>query len=250
MAGDRRDDDAGSIAWPGFVDILSSVLMMFLFFIMITSFVMFAMNSKLRKKMQEESKRHIEEAVSGELREKLEELLAGDVTVEELRKMIDNPEEFQNTSNEAIEKLEEKNVVLNNEVTELKKVLEQVKKPTTEGTDQTSKVGEDNSLLIIYANNDVSLSEQTTKVIEAYIQSVGDKLKGRKFNVRIVTSDNPNAASISLSREISLARSLNVRNVLLKQNIVSSSIEVSYSKPQVIDDTHNWLKVMVEVDDS
>lgn len=249
MAGDRRDDDAGSIAWPGFVDILSSVLMMFLFFIMITSFVMFAMNSQLRRKMQEESKRHIEEAVSGELREKLEKILAGDITVEELRKMLDRPEDFQNAS-QALEKLEEENVVLNNEVTELKKVLEQVKKQTSAGTEQASRVAEDNSLLIIYSNNDVSLSEQTSKVIEAYIQTVSEKLKGRKFNVRILTSDNPNAASISLSREISLARSLNVRNVLLKQSIDSSVIEVSYSKPQVIDDTHNWLKVMVEVDDS
>lgn len=249
MAGDRRDDDAGSIAWPGFVDILSSVLMMFLFFIMITSFVMFAMNSQLRKKMQEESKRHIEEAVSGELREKLQKLLAGDVSVEELRQMLENPQPLQENT-EAVTKLEEQNLALNNEVTELKKVLEQVKKQTTAGTEQASRVAEDNSLLIIYSNNDVSLSEQTTKVIEAYIQTVGEKLKGRKFNVRILTSDNPNAASISLSREISLARSLNVRNVLLKQNILSAAIEVSYSKPQVIDDTHNWLKVMVEVDDS
>jgi hypothetical protein len=249
MAGDRRDDDAGSIAWPGFVDILSSVLMMFLFFIMITSFVMFAMNSQLRKKMQEESKRHIEEAVSGELREKLQKLLAGDVSVEELRQMLENPQPVQENT-EAVTKLEEKNLALNNEVTELKKVLEQVKKQTTAGTEQASRVAEDNSLLIIYSNNDVSLSEQTTKVIEAYIQTVGEKLKGRKFNVRILTSDNPNAASISLSREISLARSLNVRNVLLKQNILSAAIEVSYSKPLVIDDTHNWLKVMVEVDDS
>lgn len=249
MAGDRRDDDAGAIAWPGFVDILSSVLMMFLFFIMITTFVMFSMNAQLRKRMHEESKQQIAQAVSGEMRKKLEQLLAGDVTVEELLKKLEHPSEL-NPDSSNLEKIEGENVVLNHEVSELRKIVEQVKREATEGTEQNTKVGEDNSLVIIFTNNDVSLSEQTTQVIESYIDALSEKLKDRKFNVRIQTSDNPNAASISLSREISLARSLNVRNVLLRQDIASSAIEVNYSKPKSIDDTYNWLKVMVVIDDS
>ena len=48
MAGDRRDDDAGAIAWPGVVDMLSSVLVMFLFFILITKFAMYSLNAQCR----------------------------------------------------------------------------------------------------------------------------------------------------------------------------------------------------------
>ena len=33
----RREDDFGAIAWPGFVDILSAVIIMFVFFVMITA---------------------------------------------------------------------------------------------------------------------------------------------------------------------------------------------------------------------
>lgn len=34
---DNSDDDLGAIAWPGFVDILSSVIIMFVFFLMIVA---------------------------------------------------------------------------------------------------------------------------------------------------------------------------------------------------------------------
>lgn len=34
---DSEDDDMGTIAWPGFVDILSSVIIMFVFFLMIVA---------------------------------------------------------------------------------------------------------------------------------------------------------------------------------------------------------------------
>jgi len=35
--GDRREDDLSAIAWPGFVDILSSVIIMFVFFLLIVA---------------------------------------------------------------------------------------------------------------------------------------------------------------------------------------------------------------------
>lgn len=248
MSGDRRDDDAGAIAWPGFVDILSSVMIMFLFFMLITSLVMFGMNIEYRKKMRKETEAKFSELVSEELKEKLKELLSGDETVETLLKKLDNEQTLEKMS-EKSDALEKENTTLNQEVTELQKIVEQVKKDVSEGTEQNTKVGDDNSLVIIYSKNDVSLSEQTTKVIEAYIDNLSKKFEGRAFDVRIVSSDNPNAASISLSREISLARALNVRNVLLKQAINSKHIEVSYSKPTSIDGTYNWLKVVVTVDD-
>ncbi len=249
MPGDRRDDDAGAIAWPGFVDILSSVMIMFLFFMLITSIVMYGLNIQFREEMKKQNEQKLSELVSEELREKLKELLSGDETVEELLKKLEDQMQMDNVA-QVKEKLQQENDVLANEVAELQKVVEQVQKDVSEGTEQATKVGEDNSLLIIFSNNDVSLSGQTTKVIDSYIEAISEKLKGKKFNVRILTSDNPNAASISLSREISLARSLNVRNVLLKQSVDSSAIEVNYSKPKSIDETYNWLKVMVEVDDS
>lgn len=249
MPGDRRDDDAGAIAWPGFVDILSSVMIMFLFFMLITSIVMYGLNIQFREEMKKQNEQKLSELASEELREKLKELLSGDETVEELLKKLEDQMQMDNVA-QVKEKLQQENDVLANEVAELQKVVEQVQKDVSEGTEQATKVGEDNSLLIIFSNNDVSLSEQTTKVIDSYIEAISEKLKGKKFNVRILTSDNPNAASISLSREISLARSLNVRNVLLKQSVDSSAIEVNYSKPKSIDETYNWLKVMVEVDDS
>ena len=38
---DRREDDLSAIAWPGFVDILSAVIIMFVFFLMIVATALF-----------------------------------------------------------------------------------------------------------------------------------------------------------------------------------------------------------------
>ncbi len=244
MAGDRRDDDAGAIAWPGFVDILSSVLMMFLFFILITTFVMYALNAQSRKRMEAETQQKIDMAVSAEMKKKIDDLIAGNITPEQLKASLDQGITVENPIKKT-EALEEQNSALNLEVEELKKVLEQVRGEMTTGTDQKTEIKDDNSLLILYNKNDVNLSEQTISVIEAYLDQVLMKADGRPLKFRLVTSDNPHAQTLSVSREISLARSLNVRNVLIREKVTSDHVEIEYSKPQEIDSGYNWLKIMV-----
>ena len=39
--GDRREDDLSAIAWPGFVDILSATVIMFVFFLLVVASVLF-----------------------------------------------------------------------------------------------------------------------------------------------------------------------------------------------------------------
>lgn len=242
MAGDRRDDDAGAIAWPGFVDILSSVLMMFLFFILITTFVMYALNAQSRKRMEAETQQKIDMAVSKEMKKKIDELIAGNITPEQLKASLDEGITVDNPA-EQTEVLEEQNSALNLEVEELKKVLEQVRGEMTTGKDQKTEIKEDNSLVILYNKNDVNLSDQTITVIEAYLDQVLQSADGHPVSFRLVTSDNPHAQTLSVSREISLARSLNVRNVLIREKVKPDHVEIEYSKPQEIDSGYNWLKI-------
>ncbi len=249
MAGDRRDDDAGAIAWPGFVDILSSVLMMFLFFILITTFVMYSLNAQSRKKMEAETQKRIDVAVSAEMKKKIEELLAGKITPEELKASLEEDIHVE-PQKDADQALEQQNTALNMEVEELKKVLEQVRGEMTSGTDQRTEIKEDNSLVILYNKNDVNLSDQTIAVIEAYLDQVLQKAGGRPVAFRLITSDNPHAQTLSVSREISLARSLNVRNVLIREKVAPNQVEVEYSKPQEIDSGYNWLKISVAADEN
>ncbi len=245
---DRRDEDAGSIAWPGFVDILSAVIIMFVFFVMITSIVMYALNVEFQEQMKKENERKVSEMVSEQFQEKLENILSGDVSYQELKDRL----EYEITIDEMTEqrqKLEQENTSLSYEMEELEKVIEQIKADMAEGTEQETKIGSDNSLLIIFQKNDITLSEQTIKVVETFVSNVIENNEGTRLNVKLLTSDNPNAQSISVSRELSLARSLNVRNVLLKDLMVAEQIEISYAKPTEIEETYNWLKVVIQADE-
>ncbi|MCB1680838.1 MAG: hypothetical protein KDI65_02785 [Alphaproteobacteria bacterium] len=249
MSGDRRDDDAGAIAWPGFVDILSSVMIMFLFFMLITSIVMFALNIEYRKKLKEESEKKFAEIVSTELKDKLSELLSGNITVDQLKDKLEYESIVDDLSNKT-ETLQHQNTALNIQIDELEKVLEQVRSDTVQGTEQRTNVSKDNNLVIMFNNNDITLSKETIAVVEAYMQAVLKHSDGKKLTFRLLTSDNPNAQTISVSREVSLARSLNVRNVLIRGSIPTEQVNIEYSKPESIDDSYNWLKIVVEIDDS
>ena len=51
------EGDLGDVAMPGFVDILSSVVTVFMFFMLITSVTMFFLSLKMKKTVVAESKK-------------------------------------------------------------------------------------------------------------------------------------------------------------------------------------------------
>jgi len=77
-----EDGDLNEVAMPGFVDILSSVITVFMFFMLITSAVMFFLSLQIKKNAVEEIKKAQEEASKKASDAKSE-------TTEEIQKLLE-----------------------------------------------------------------------------------------------------------------------------------------------------------------
>ena len=92
------DGDLNAVAMPGFIDILSSVITVFMFFMLITSAVMFFLSMKIKKDAQEEVKQakddakkkeaEAKDAMTKEMKDLLEKLKNNQITIEQLSQMI------------------------------------------------------------------------------------------------------------------------------------------------------------------
>ena len=99
-------DDLNAVALPGFIDILSSVITVFMFFMLITSAVMFFLSMKIKKQSEEEVKQaknetkqaHAEVKKVGDqtkiemtyqVKDLLEQLKRGEITVDQLGKIME-----------------------------------------------------------------------------------------------------------------------------------------------------------------
>lgn len=244
MPGDRRDDDTGSIAWPGFVDILSAVIIMFVFFVMIMAIVMYVLSVEFKKQIKAENDQVVMEMVDSQFKEQMKNVLTGEVSIQELKEKFEYEIKIDELA-EQRQKLKKENTSLTYEVDELYDVIDQIKADMSKADEQNTTRKNDN-LVIMYTKNDITISEQTQKLIEAHLKEFMKKHNTKNVRVRLQSSDNPNAPTISVSRELSLARSLNARNVFLKNAIGSENVSIEYVKAEKIEDSYNWIKIILE----
>ncbi len=242
---DRRDEDSGAIAWPGFVDILSAVIIMFIFFVMITSIIMFFLSLEFKKNISKKNDERVQELVSKEMSDLIKELNAGKITIEQIKNNMDKEEQVQTLEAEN-NKLTREKLELAHEIENLTGAIDQIKADFSDSEDQNIELI-DNYMTILFKYNDISLSEETTDAIIKYIETSILNKKIKKYSIKILACDNPNAPTISVSRELSLARILNIRNVFINRGIDTDAFSVKFVKPQDINGSYNWIKIGVGI---
>jgi len=232
---DRREDDIGAVAWPGFVDILSAVIIMFVFFVMITAIVMFVMSVQNQEAMESENEKKVQEEISN-LKEKI--LIESQANPQEFSLQVQKVTEIQNLS--------EENEKLNEQVQDLSATVEQLKADLAETKDQDALLGSDEkSLIILYKNNEISLSPAVENTIREFVNSQTSET-GKLPQITLETGDAPNASAVSVVRELSLARTLNIRNVMLSEDIDPGKVKVVYTEAEKVEDSYHWVRIKIE----
>ena len=236
---DRRDEDSGAIAWPGFVDILSAVIIMFVFFVMITAIVMFVMSVENKKQMEAESEKKVIEEVES-LKQQL--MVIQEMTPEQFTLQMQKAAKVQNLS--------EENQRLNEEIVSMNSEIKQLKADLAESKDQNTVLDEDNNeMIVLYNKNEMSLSPATKTMLEEFLKKNPRTGEGQP-RIVLETGDAPDSSSVSLMRELALARTLNIRNVMLEQEAVGADqISVTYTESEKIKDSYHWVKVKIQYDE-
>ena len=217
---DRRQDDMAAQAWPGYVDILSATVIMFVFFVMVIVVVLYLYTIKFTSTVQQQAEKRIQETIE----------------------QIETPENLEiQKSNKVkeISDLEKQKQTVKEEVQALEKEVEQLSAGLEAGRKQKVIVNE-KTITILFTDNAISLTNDTINEIVKFLA-----LYPNASNIDILAGDNPLAVTQSSERKTILARMLNVRNIVLDKDFRPDQITINYVEPEQVESSYNWVKMVI-----
>jgi|TARA_R110002126_G_C10490909_1_gene504532 hypothetical protein len=248
MAGGDDDDMSGN-AWPGFVDILSATVIMFVFFVMITAILMSVMSMDYREQIKAASENEITE----EVQQFVDRIVSGELSVEEVQQSLGNRAKIDALVREK-DTLEKKiraeaaaKNLIQKELVEKNAQIEQRASALSYTDEQGYKETEDGmSVYVTYNRNGVTLIEETITSLKAFLRGHQKRTGQENLHVSVLAAENPNAPTISVTRKIALSRALTIRNVFLANGVTSNNISIKYAKPKEVDDTYDWVQIRID----
>lgn len=249
MAGAGDDDDQSGNAWPGFVDILSATVIMFVFFVMITAILMSVMSMDYREKVKSAS----EAEVTEEIQQFVDRVVSGEISVEEIQQSLGNRatidalvREQKNLEKKIRDQAAAKQLIQK----ELIEKTAQIEQRATDliYTDDQKYIESDDgkAVFVTYNRNAVTLTEETINTLKAFLRGHQKRTGQENMRVSILAAENPNSPTITVTRKVALSRALTIRNVFLANGVTSNNISIKYAKPKEIESTYDWVQIKVE----
>jgi len=230
--------------WPGFVDALSNVVLTLVFVLVIFVFALAMASSNVAQRMekiadQEKTQEDAKAAMTQKIQELVKNNAGTGISMEDLKNQVDETD--------IIKKLVDQN---NNLTQNLARAAEQIQllhNTLGKSNEQDINVTSDGTeLIIMFGDNGISISGETSKKIATYLQNLGKAMGTKPYRLTVEAPDNPRTASISMSREMTLGRNLNVRNVLLANKVPPGNIKLRNVAPQVYGNGYNWVRIRAE----
>jgi cell division protein FtsB len=203
-------DDVESIAWPGFVDILSATIMMFMFFVLIIAVALFF---------------HVLNFTG-----KLDSTTATESIAEVKQQVVELEEEN--------EELREKISGLNQKALEIDAQFSE-----TQG-DQRFSVSEDGlTFVIFFGAKSITVNENTATEVKNFVDKA-IAAHGGKIRISI-TSPKSRSNIDTVARKVAIARILNTRNGLLKTELPRDAISFQVVPPSQVENNSDWSMIQI-----
>lgn len=211
------EDDVSGHAWPGFVDVLSSTLIMFVFFLLIVAVALNLHVMMFKAKLEATTKELIEQRVksekSSEAKQLEEENKLLKLRVEELEMQITGTAKAFNT---------------------------QIADMVATKDQSTSANAAAKSLVVFFPPDGVTVTDKTLEEIQKFLAAYPNK----KTVVLSSSRKTTNKQEI-VARKIAVSRILNVRNVVLDAKVPSGNIAAEMTDADAIDGKPDWVKIEI-----
>ena len=236
MSGHADDgDDLGAQAWPGFVDILSSVLIMFVFFLMITATALYFHTVLFRGKMMKNNEVLVKQKVQEKLDAEMHSVIAENI---HLKEQLDH--EKSNQTPPAVQ------VIAQTRLTpDQLKIAPQKAQPTemAETKNQNIQmVAAEKTMIVFFEPDTITLTDKTKAALAQFIAGYNPDA----ISVNIVSSKTTSDTIDMISRKVTVARLLNVRNGVMQAKVPSAQISASMIDSEAINGNLDWVKVIVK----
>lgn len=216
-----EEEDLGSMAWPGFVDILSSVIIMFVFFVLIVASALYFHIIIFKNKILSE----------------MSEYTQASATAKELadtnRFLMEKIDDLESKLKISVVRSEENEIQLFQVNTEFSETLEQ----------EVIELEDEDGVVIFFGKDSISVTEENRLKI---INLIERKSSIPDLKVKIVAAKNPDSVIDVVSRKLAVSRMLNVRNLFLEGDIPIESVSPTTIEGFSIDDTYHWVKIIFE----
>lgn len=232
MAGNRRSEDAGEVPWPALVDLLTSVLIAFMFFILITTVAMSTMTMKMaedisekREQAQKTSETQVVSGTDAALSAAEGSLLSPPAAVTAHTVESEDP-----ISEQENQRLKAENELLKQQLAAMGSSFAKSKE---------IQVVEDKAaqaLTLLFNPNEAGTTPEVEAALAVFVKNL---TAARRVEL---TASEPNGVSFSQARERALTRAMVVRNKLLEQGLDASRISFVYSSEARLK-SRNWVRV-------
>ncbi|MGQ7844891.1 hypothetical protein ACUNV4_10460 [Granulosicoccus sp. 3-233] len=232
MSADGGSDLAAN-SWPGFVDILSAVVIMFVFFVLITAAVLYfyTITYKARIEGQPEPVTEIEDTASSTAR--MEELEREN---EELRKQMESEQAASSQGGGGAQA----------EISEdTQAVAQAFSAQASEQQLMASK--EDLSLVLFHDPGAITVDTSSEARITEFIEEMVDQYGAENLEIELNSPRVANAATQSRAKRLAVARMLNVRNTLLDTTADRANIQLKVVENEAIEDSDNWTRLKINI---
>lgn len=218
-------------AWPGFVDILSAVVIMFVFFVLITAAVLYFYTITYKAKYEGQV------AVTTQVQEAIDTLKFEALEREnrELREQIeaDLAKALPSGGSEDAE------VISENEATQTF---------GAQNSEQalTSSL-DDGSLVLFHDVGAITVDSESEQRITDFIDQLTQRHGAENLEILLNSPKLADASTQNQAKRLAVARMLNVRNALLKSTVDRANIQLTVVESEEIDESANWTRLQVNV---
>lgn len=228
MSSDDGSDMAAN-AWPGFVDILSAVVIMFVFFVLITAAVLYFYTITYKAKVEGQSVAALVEIADKNATVKVEELERKN---KKLREQI-----------EAIQA----NLVPASGSTEADTLIV-AQSFSAQKTEQSLIVSTDDRTLVLFHDaGSITVDDTSRGKIATFIEQIRQAYGTDNLEILLTSPKISSASTQNRAKRLAVARMLNVRNSLLDSTANRENIQLKVVDSEQIEGSGDWTKLQINI---
>lgn len=207
--------------WPAFVDIFSAVILVLMLFLLVT-LVNIGYYAQFKFKIQYTGTVATDELILQDTTKKVELEEKKEQENKDQQKIV-----TKNLTDEPIEQQITQDLQLATDIESAGQDLADMKKK-----DDAKKVqkilADDKFFYISYKDTELFVDQDTTEKLKSFIKKVQEKYPGAKLS--IMSTDPLNQISITITKQMTLGRSLGVRNLIRKFDYDKKSIKLQLNR--------------------
>ncbi|HFU74802.1 MAG TPA: hypothetical protein ENK66_01005 [Arcobacter sp.] len=226
--------------WPAFVDIFSAVILVLMLFLLVT-LVNIGYYAQFKYKIQYTGTVATDELILQDTTKKVELEEQKQQENQDSKKIV-----VENLTDEPIEQSINQELQLATDIESAGEDLADVKK--ADDPDRVQKILEDDRFFYIsFKDTELFVDQPTTEKLKTFIKNVQSKYPGAKLS--IMATDPLDQISITITKQMTLGRSLGVRNLIRKFEYERKDIKLQLQrKPEQIPEDFDIEKGLVVIE--